>query len=51
VYLWVRQSELDNGLDNILFETVKDWVKREWPFGKVAYPGREIDWDTWAPMK
>ncbi len=41
VYLWVRKSELDKGLDPILEKTVRDWVKNDWPFKNVQYPGRE----------
>jgi len=41
VTAWVRQSEFDKGLDPILFETVRDWIKADWPFKKVVYPGRE----------
>jgi hypothetical protein len=41
VTMWVRQSEYDKGLDPILFKTIKDWIKKEWPFKKVAYSGRE----------
>lgn len=50
ISMWVRASELDRGLDSILFETVKQWVADEWPFKKVAYPGREISWDRWNSM-
>ena len=45
VFLWVRQSEIANGLDKFLYSTVKKWVKDEWPFKNVAYPGRENPWD------
>lgn len=41
VFMWVRKSEFDKGLDPILFNTVKDWIKKKWPFKKVRYPGRE----------
>jgi hypothetical protein len=51
VLLWVRKSELASGLDQLLYETVKNWVKNEWPFVKVAFPGREIDWETWQNLK
>jgi len=50
VYLWVRKSEFDKGLDQVLYDTVKDWVIKEWPFKNAAYPGREIDWDTWESL-
>lgn len=51
VFLWVRNSEYDKGLDPILFDTVKDWIAAEWPFSKVAYPGRDIPWDRWNSLK
>lgn len=41
VFMWVRKSEFDKGLDPILFKTVKDWITNKWPFKKVRYPGRE----------
>ncbi len=40
VYMWVRESEFDQGLDPILFITVKNWVIEKWPFEKVRYPER-----------
>ena len=40
VYLWVRKSEFKNGLDLILFETIKKWMNDKWPFEKIEYPGR-----------
>jgi len=45
IAMWVRASEVDNGLDSILFDLVKNWISNEWPFKNVAYPGREINWD------
>ena len=50
VYLWVRQSAYDEGLDPVLFETVEKWIAEKWPFKKVAYPGRKIDWETWNSL-
>jgi len=40
VYLWVRKSEFKNGLDQILFETIKKWMNDKWPFERIEYPGR-----------
>jgi hypothetical protein len=48
--MWVRSSLLDEGLDEILFETVKKWMKEEWPLKKVAYPCREISWAKWETI-
>jgi hypothetical protein len=47
IYLWARQSELASGLESRLFSAVRDWVARDWPFRKVAFPGRDIAWDAW----
>ena len=40
VVMWVRQTEYDKGLDEILFNKVRNWVNSDWPFKKVDYPGR-----------
>lgn len=40
VYAWVRKSAFDEGMDGILFGTVKDWLATAWPFANVRYPGR-----------
>ena len=41
VYMWVRQSEFAQGLDKVLFHSVKNWIDASWPFAVVRYPGRE----------
>ncbi|MGD2031228.1 MAG: GNAT family N-acetyltransferase [Gammaproteobacteria bacterium] len=50
IYLWARQSELPNGLESRLYDAVKKWVVREWPFDNAAFPGRSIDWESWSKM-
>jgi hypothetical protein len=40
VVMWVRQTEYDKGLDEILFNKVRGWISSDWPFRKVDYPGR-----------
>lgn len=50
VYLWVRDSEFEKGLDLILFNAVKKWIANNWPFRKVAYPGRTVDWESWESI-
>ena len=32
------------------FEAVRDWVAREWPFGRVAFPGRDVPWAQWRAL-
>lgn len=40
VFMWVRQSSYDDGLDPVLEAAVREWMDREWPFEWVVYPGR-----------
>ncbi|OYX65168.1 MAG: twin-arginine translocation pathway signal protein [Sphingomonadales bacterium 32-64-17] len=50
VSLWVTKAQYDAGFDAVLYRWTREWVAREWPFAKVAYPGREIAWDEWDVM-
>jgi hypothetical protein len=47
VYLWARQSELTGGLETRLHAAIKEWLSKEWPFKRVAFPGRDIEWTEW----
>ena len=47
ITMWVRESESQTGLDDDLFETVRSWIARAWPFSNPAYPGRTIPWEEW----
>jgi hypothetical protein len=50
VKMWVTKAEYDAGFDARLYKWVINWIEKDWPFQKVAYPGRSIDWETWDPM-
>ena len=50
VYFWARESELKNGLDERLYESVKGWLAAKWPFEDPAMPGREISWSDWKQL-
>lgn len=50
VSYWARESELANGLEEDLGRTVRDWIRGAWPFGRVAYPGRDISWVEWETL-
>lgn len=41
VSMWTTEEAYNNGLDVILFSSVKEWIRTEWPFEKVVYPGRD----------
>lgn len=51
ITMWVRSSELGNGLDEILFQEIKTWITAKWPFKQVAYPGRDITWEKWNSLE
>ena len=50
VMLWVRHSEISNGLDAKLLSAVKLWISEKWWFDSVAYPGREVSWQEWERL-
>ena len=50
VRIWVTKADYDAGFDADLYAWAKQWVKTAWPFKKVAYPGRAIDWTTWDAL-
>jgi len=47
VILWVRQSEVGNGLDEKLYAAVRTWMSEQWWFSTVAFPGRQLRWEEW----
>ncbi|MEL7537006.1 MAG: GNAT family N-acetyltransferase [Pseudomonadota bacterium] len=50
VYLWAREAALGSPADTKLFAAVNDWMAAKWPFENVAFPGREIDWESWESI-
>ena len=41
VYLWARESALGDAADAALEAAVRRWIASDWPFRRVAFPGRE----------
>lgn len=50
ITMWVRQSQVADGLDAHLFETVERWIAESWPLQNPAYPGRRISFDDWRAL-
>ena len=48
---WIREDELEAGLEDVLRKTLQSWIKNSWPFERVAYPGREISWREWDELE
>jgi len=51
IYFWIRDSAFGDGLEPLLYDIIKEWLKNAWPFQSVAYPGREISWEEWTDFK
>lgn len=42
VTMWARSDMIASGLDADLYNTVRSWLADDWPFERIAYPGREM---------
>lgn len=51
IIMWIRENELYNGLDEYLFDFVRNWIQNKWPFNNPGYPGRIIEWNSWLKLK
>lgn len=50
VRMWVTREDHEAGFDAELYQWVRAWIARDWPFANVAYPGRAVAWSTWDPL-
>jgi hypothetical protein len=50
IILWVRESVFEDGMDKILYSSIKEWIGDAWPFSRAAYPGRDISWEDWNSL-
>lgn len=51
VTFWLTEKACDTGLDTLLYYSLKLWLKEEWPFKSVAFPGRDFSYDIWYNTK
>ena len=49
-FCWIRTSHAAQ-LEVPLYETMRHWIEADWPFAKVAYPGRSLTWDEVAELR
>lgn len=42
ISMWTTKEAFDQGLDEILYSQVKEWINQKWPFNRVVYLGREV---------
>ena len=41
VFYWIRVKYLDSGLEDRLGKVIRSWLKKDWPFSKLIFPGRD----------
>lgn len=51
VFFWVTKDAYDLGYENELYTAIQNWLKGSWPFKKVAYPGRNMDWGKYQSIQ
>jgi hypothetical protein len=42
VSFWVTQKAFDQGMYPVLYKTLDDWLKSNWPFKKIVYTNEEL---------
>lgn len=50
VLFWVTQHAADQGFEEELYAAIRDWLRRDWPFERVVFPGRDMDWRTYDAL-
>ncbi len=40
VFFWIRDDSIE--LENLLYQTVLNWLEARWPFSRIIFPGRSI---------
>ncbi len=51
VTYWVTEEASKSGIDTLLYYSIKLWLKQEWQFKSVAFPGRDFSYDIWHATK
>jgi len=51
VLFWVTEKAYNLGYDEELYQAIQKWMKTSWPFKKIVYPGRNLDWKTYEAVQ
>jgi hypothetical protein len=49
VFFWLSSLQREVTVEEALAE-LKNWLAQCWPFRRVAFPGREFNWQLWGEM-
>ncbi|MBL8533425.1 MAG: GNAT family N-acetyltransferase [Betaproteobacteria bacterium] len=47
-FYWVRDSIANTPLGRLIDRSVRRWISTEWPFRRIAFPGRDVSWEEWT---
>ena len=50
VRVMMTERGAKEGLEAVLLDKVREWVKASWPFAKVAYPGIDVSMEAWNSL-
>jgi len=51
VFFWVTRDAYEKGYEDELEIAVKNWIKTSWPFSRVVFPGRDMDWAEYEKIQ
>jgi hypothetical protein len=49
VTMWTR-ADVVNEYDAEVYDFIRTWLPKQYPFFRIAWPGREIPWDEWEAL-
>lgn len=50
VYFWTAETADQRNLTIKIADTIRQWISNDWPFEKITYPGRDIQWADWRQI-
>lgn len=51
IYFWTSAVAGRRNLTANISETIRQWISDDWPFDKIVYPGRDVQWEDWQECK
>lgn len=51
VYFWARQDTGEPNLEQKLENILRQWFINDWPFERVAYPGKDMSLEEWEKFE
>jgi hypothetical protein len=49
-YFWLRTSQRTPEREAEVLRALRSWLTTAWPFQKVVFPGRTVEWSEWQAL-